>query len=49
MFGQPDLDVCDEDDDVVVEVRRLDVYDPTTGHVRTNTTDEIACWFIDTD
>jgi len=27
----------------------LDVYDPTTGEIRSNTTDEIACWFIDTD
>ena len=27
----------------------LDVYDPTTGEIRSNTTDEIACWFIDSD
>jgi len=27
----------------------LDVYDPTTGEIRSDTTDEIACWFIDTD
>jgi len=32
-----------------VEIRGLDVYDPTTGEIRSNTTDEIACWFIDTD
>jgi adenine-specific DNA-methyltransferase len=25
------------------------VYDPTTGVVRSNSTDDIACWFIDTD
>ncbi len=31
------------------ELRGLDVYDPTTGEIRSNTTDEIACWFIDTD
>jgi adenine-specific DNA-methyltransferase len=27
----------------------VDVYDPTTGVVRSNSTDEIACWFVDTD
>jgi adenine-specific DNA-methyltransferase len=27
----------------------LDVYDPTTGEIRSDTTDEIACWFIDSD
>jgi adenine-specific DNA-methyltransferase len=33
----------------VVELKGLDVYDPTTGEVRSNSTDDIACWFIDTD
>ena len=27
----------------------MDVYDPTTGEIRSNSTDDIACWFIDTD
>jgi adenine-specific DNA-methyltransferase len=31
------------------DFRGLDVYDPTTGEIRSNTTDEIACWFIDSD
>jgi adenine-specific DNA-methyltransferase len=26
----------------------LDVYDPTTGAIRSSSTDDIACWFIDT-
>jgi adenine-specific DNA-methyltransferase len=34
---------------LVVEVRGLDVYDPTTGAIRNSSTDDIACWFIDTD
>jgi len=25
------------------------VYDPTTGEIRSASTDDIACWFIDTD
>ena len=27
----------------------LDVYDPTTGEIRSSSTDDIACWFIDSD
>ena len=31
------------------ELRDFDVYDPTTGQIRSASTDDIACWFIDTD
>ncbi len=34
--------------DIIVEVKGLDVYDPTTGEIRSSSTDDIACWFIDT-
>ncbi len=30
-----------------VELRGLDVYDPTTGEIRSDTTDEIACWSVE--
>jgi len=36
-------------DHIIVEIKGLDVYDPTTGAVRNSSTDDIACWFIDTD
>jgi adenine-specific DNA-methyltransferase len=36
-------------DQIVVEIKGLDVYDPTTGAIRHSSTDDIACWFIDTD
>jgi adenine-specific DNA-methyltransferase len=50
VFGEPDISVSrDKDGRVVVEIRGLDVYDPTTGQIRNHTTDEIACWFIDTN
>ena len=50
VFGEPDVDVRKHDDGkIVVEIHGLDVYDPTTGEVRSNSTDDIACWFIDTD
>ncbi len=50
VFGEPDLDVhTDEDGMVVVHIRGVDVYDPTSGQVRSSSTDDIMCWFIDTD
>jgi adenine-specific DNA-methyltransferase len=39
----------DEDVNITVEIKGLDVYDPTTGQIRSHSTDDIACWFIDTD
>lgn len=49
VFGEPDIVVREHDDYLTVEVLGVDVYDPTTGEVRSNSTDDIACWFIDTD
>ncbi|MGA2439885.1 MAG: site-specific DNA-methyltransferase [Tepidisphaeraceae bacterium] len=50
VFGEPDLKVeTEKDGKIVVEIKGLDVYDPTTGEIRSNTTDDIACWFIDTN
>jgi len=31
------------------DVNRVDVFGPTTGQIRSSSTDDIACWFIDTD
>lgn len=39
----------DVDGNLVVQINGLDVYDPTTGQVRSSSTDDIACWFIDTN
>ncbi|MGB4835056.1 MAG: site-specific DNA-methyltransferase, partial [Nostocoides sp.] len=50
VFGEPDLEVRrTEADDVVVELHGVDVYDPTTGEVRSRDTDRIALWMIDAD
>jgi adenine-specific DNA-methyltransferase len=50
VFGEPDLELRTlADGKLQVQLNGLDVYDPTTGAIRSNTTDEIACWFIDTD
>ncbi len=49
VFGEPDIDLRVDGGEVTVEVRGLDVYDPTTGEVRPSSTDDIAAWFVDTD
>jgi len=50
VFGEPDLEVKKgKDGKLTVEIRGLDVYDPTTGEIRSSSTDDIACWFIDTN
>jgi len=50
VFGEPDVEIkTDKDGKVIVEIKGVDVYDPTTGQIRSSSTDDIACWFIDTD
>jgi adenine-specific DNA-methyltransferase len=39
----------DKGEQLVVTIKGVDVYDPTTGQIRNSSTDDIACWFIDTD
>jgi adenine-specific DNA-methyltransferase len=49
LYGEPDIDVSPEKDGkLTVNIRGVDVYDPTTGQVRSHSTDDIAAWFIDT-
>ncbi len=49
VFGEPDIEIAtDADGQVVVTIRGVDVYDPTTGEVRSRDTDHIALWLIDT-
>jgi len=50
VFGEPDITVDKQPDgNIKVTINGLDVYDPTTGQIRSNSTDDIACWFIDTN
>lgn len=50
IFGEPDIEILDvEDGKVKIKINGVDVFHPGTGEVRSNNTDEIACWFIDTD
>jgi adenine-specific DNA-methyltransferase len=50
VFGEADVQIDrTADGQVEVEVRGVDVYDPTTGEIRSDDTDAIACWFLDTN
>ncbi len=50
VFGEPDIELSEvEGAHLVVRVRGVDVYDPTTGEVRSDSTDRIALWMIDTN
>ena len=50
VFGEPDISILEtKDGKYQIELRGLDIYDPTTGQVRSSTTDDIACWFLDTE
>ncbi len=58
IFGEPDIQPVDPktglikpgaDGKIQIELMGLDIYDPTTGQIRSNSTADIACWFIDTN
>ncbi len=50
VFGEPDVEIrTQKDGRLLVEIKGVDVYDPTTGQIRSSSTDDIACWFIDTE
>ena len=50
VFGEPDVVInTQKNGQIVVEIKGVDVYDPTTGQIRSASTDDIACWFIDSN
>ncbi|BBL77518.1 site-specific DNA-methyltransferase [Methylomagnum ishizawai] len=58
IFGEPDIQPVDpktgklipqKDGTLQIEIKGLDIYDPTTGQIRSHSTADIACWFIDTN
>jgi adenine-specific DNA-methyltransferase len=50
VFGEPDVEIKPQPDGkLVVQIKGVDVYDPTTGVIRSSSTDDIACWFLDTN
>ena len=50
IFGEPDIEIIDaKDNQVQVKINGVDVFHPTTGEVRSDGPEGIACWFIDTN
>ena len=55
VFGEPDIDILPAGGKdggsarLQVKINGVDVFHPTTGEVRSDGADGIACWFIDTD
>ena len=50
VFGEPDVEIKKQKNgQYVAKIKGVDVYDPTTGQIRSSSNDDIACWFIDTD
>lgn len=50
VFGEPDIEVSETDDGrLVVEIKGLDVFNPTTGEVRSEDAEDLMMWSLDTD
>jgi adenine-specific DNA-methyltransferase len=50
VFGEPDIDIIKAlSGQIQVKVKGVDVFDPSSGEVRSDSADGIACWFVDTD
>ncbi len=52
VFGEPDIALhADPDGTYRAEIRGVDIFDPTSGEVRSSgdVKQDIACWFTDTD
>ena len=50
IFGEPEIDIIEtQDSQIQVQVKGVDVFNPSTGEIRSEGPDGIACWFIDTD
>ena len=50
IFGEPDIEIIDAgNDQIQVQIHGVDVFDPSTGEIRTDEAKDIACWFVDTD
>ncbi|MDE0054142.1 MAG: site-specific DNA-methyltransferase, partial [Gammaproteobacteria bacterium] len=55
IFGEPDIDILPANGDgaadsqIRVKINGVDVFHPTSGEIRSDGAEGIACWFIDTD
>jgi adenine-specific DNA-methyltransferase len=50
IFGEPDIEILKaKDSQIQVKIIGVDVFHPTTGEVRSDGAEGIACWFVDSD
>ncbi len=49
VFGEPDIDLIEDDGDLRIRINGVNVFKPSTGQVQFDGPEGIACWFIDTD
>ncbi|MCR6499088.1 site-specific DNA-methyltransferase [Shinella sp. CPCC 101442] len=50
VFGEPDVEILNAPSgEIRVKVHGVDVFDPSTGEIRSDDVKGIAAWFIDTD
>ena len=50
VFGEPDIEIeSTADDRIQVRLHGVDVFHPQTGEVRSDSADNVPCWFIDTE
>lgn len=52
VFGEPDIAIEEAEDDMIrIRIRGVDIFDPTSGEVKSSAdpAEDIACWFIDDD
>jgi adenine-specific DNA-methyltransferase len=50
IFGEPDIEILKaKDGQIQVKIIGVDVFHPTTGEVRSDGAEGIACWFVDSD
>jgi adenine-specific DNA-methyltransferase len=50
IFGEPDIEILPTaNNQIQVQVKGVDVFHPSTGEVRSDGAEGIACWFVDTD
>ena len=50
IVGEPDIEVIDyPNNQIAVEVRGYDTFDPAAGNASEGGPDDVACWMIDTD
>ncbi len=54
VFGEPDIVIHKQKDDMLrIEIRGMDIFDPTAGEVRSSggkdLLNDVAAWFVDHD